>query len=109
MVMVVFEVWGNCRTCSFSPAMAPTSRIRRLTTVASTGRRMKRSVNAFIAERSWAEASRLGRHGRRRQRGRSVDDDRRIGLQLDLPGGDDLLARRDPVQDGDPLAPRRAE
>ena len=48
MVIVVFEVCGNWRTCSFSPAMSPTSRMSRLTTVASTGRRMKRSVKAFI-------------------------------------------------------------
>ena len=58
MVIVVFEVCGNWRICSFSPAIEPMSRISRLTTVASTGRRMKRSVKAFIGRAVTASAFR---------------------------------------------------
>src|SRR5580658_4740752 len=47
MVIVVFDVSGNCRTCSLKAAMPPIRRMSRLTTLASTGRRMKRSVKAF--------------------------------------------------------------
>src|ERR1700693_4177243 len=84
--------------------MPPTSRIKRPTTVASTGRRMKRSVKAFITA-----PSRFRRYGRRRQGERIVDRDRRLVLQLDLPRGDDLLARLDPVFNGDPFSARCAD
>src|SRR5271165_2151290 len=103
MVIVVFEVCGNWRICSLYPAIAPTSRMSRLTTLASTGRRMKRSVKAFIGA-----SSRLRRHRGRRQSGRLIDSDGRVGLQLDLSGGHHLLARLDPFLDRDPLVARRA-
>ena len=77
----------------------------RLTTVASTGRRMKRSVKAFIA---------AVRHGRGVSAGGgsagvSSIDDRRIGLQLDLAGGHHALARLHALLDRDALAARRAD
>src|SRR5208282_6733909 len=99
MVMVVFEVAGNCRTCSLKPAIPPMSRINRLTTLASTGRRMKRSVKAFIGA-----GSRSRRFRWRRKRGAFVDCDWHIGLQLDLTGGHHPLARLNPLDDRNPLA-----
>src|SRR5579863_5213668 len=99
MVMVVFVVSGNWRTWSLSPAIAPMSRISRLTTLESTGRRMKRSVKAFIAS-----PSQLGRCGHGRQRRRRLDGHRRLVLELDLAGGDDLLARLEAGEDADALA-----
>src|SRR3954467_6752724 len=42
--MTVFCSSGYCRTVRSKNARAPISRISRLTTIASTGRRMKRSV-----------------------------------------------------------------
>src|SRR5208337_4894361 len=98
MVMVVFDITGYWRICSLYAAMPPTSRMSRLTTLASTGRRMKRSVKAFIG------ASRAGGHGGGRQRRLLVDRHRRVRLRLDLAGGDDALARLDPLLDCDPLA-----
>src|SRR5271157_4177884 len=104
MVIVVFDVAGNWRICSLYPAMPPTSRISRLTTLASTGRRMKRSVKAFIG--AW---SRSGRHSGRRQRRGLVDGDRRGGLQLDLAGGHDPFAGLDPILDRDAFAANGAD
>src|ERR1700683_1164997 len=76
----------------------------RLTTLASTGRRMKRSVKAFIGD-----PSRAGRFGWSRKHGRFVDRDRHIGLQLDLPGGHHALARPQAVLDRNSLALRRTD
>src|SRR6516162_2992753 len=45
MVIVVFDSFGNCRIGSPIIARSPISRINRLTTSASTGRRIKMSVN----------------------------------------------------------------
>src|SRR3984957_14949309 len=74
----------------------------RLTTVASTGRRMKRSVKAFIGD-----PSRPRRFGWGWKRGRFVDRDRHIGLQLDLSGGHHFLAPPQAVLDRNSLAARR--
>src|SRR5271165_6309193 len=104
MVMVVFEVAGNCRTCSLKPAIPPMRRINRLTTLASTGRRMKRSVKAFIGARS-----RSRRFRRRWKRGAFVDCHWHIGLQLDLAGGHHPLARLHALFDRNPLAAHGAE
>src|SRR5271157_1690214 len=104
MVIVVFEVSGNCRTCSLKPAMAPIRRMSRLTTLASTGRRMKRSVKAFMGF-----SSRPRRFRRAWERGRFVERDRRIGLELDLAGGHYALARPQALLDRNPLAARRAD
>ena len=43
-VIVVFDIFGNCRIGNPNIALSPTSRIRRLTTSAKTGRLMKMSV-----------------------------------------------------------------
>jgi len=48
MVIVVFDSLGNCRIGSPIIARSPISRINRLTTSASTGRRMKMSVNDML-------------------------------------------------------------
>src|SRR5277367_4736715 len=104
MVIVVFEVSGNCRTCSRKPAMPPISRMSRLTTLANTGRRMKRSVKAFMGF-----PSRPGGLRRGGKRGRFVERDRRIGLELDLAGGHHALARPQAVLDRHPFAARRAD
>src|SRR5271170_7603157 len=104
MVIVVFEVSGNCRTCSLKAAMPPISRMSRLTTVASTGRRMKRSVKVFIGL-----SSRSGRFRRGGKRGRIVERDWRIGLELDLARGHHALAGPQPLLDRNPLAARLAE
>lgn len=46
MVTMAFSVRGYCRTCNVVTARKPSTRMRRLTTIApSTGRRMKISVN----------------------------------------------------------------
>src|SRR5579863_414772 len=104
MVIVVLEVSGNCRTCSLNAAMPPTRRMSRLTTLARTGRRMKRSVKAFIGD-----PSRPGRFGRGRKRGGLVQRDRHRGLQLDLPGGHHALALPQALGDRNPLPARRAD
>src|ERR1700751_1236976 len=78
--------------------------MRRLTTLASTGRRMKRSVKAFIGASSWP-----GCFGGGRKRGGFVERDRHIGLQLDLAGGHHALARPQALLDRNPLALRGAD
>ena len=45
MVTTPFSVFGYARTCRELKERSPTTRMTRLTTEASTGRRMKRSVN----------------------------------------------------------------
>jgi len=47
-VIVAFSLRGYCRTFSERMACKPAIRMMRLTTVASTGRRMKRSVKDFM-------------------------------------------------------------
>src|ERR1700733_5105081 len=76
----------------------------RLTTLASTGRRMKRSVKAFIGD-----PSRPWRFCWGRKRGGLVDRDRHIGLQLDLACGHHALAGPQAVLDRDSLALRRTD
>src|SRR5680860_855245 len=81
---------------SLKPACAPTRRISRLTTVASTGRLMKISVKRM--------GLLLGQLRRGLQRARIVDLDRGAGLQFELTAGDNLLARLDPFENGDSVA-----
>src|SRR5271156_1035886 len=76
----------------------------RLTTVASTGRRMKRSVKAFIGD-----PSRPRGFDWRRKRGRFVDRDRHIGLKFDLACGHHALAHPQAVLDRNSLALRRTD
>src|SRR6202142_1486903 len=76
----------------------------RLTTLASTGRRMKRSVKAFIGD-----PSRPWRFDWGRKRGGLVDRDRHIGLQLDLACGQHALAGPQAVLYRNSLALRRTD
>src|SRR6516164_398797 len=93
-VIVVFDSLGYCLIGSPSIARSPISRIRRLTTSASTGRRMKMSVNdTGVAEKSVQRGV-----GRRLRRRRAGDRDLRAALQLNLTGGDDLLAGFQPAE-----------
>src|SRR4029450_5385311 len=97
MVMVVLEVFGNCRTGRLKPEARPISRISRLTTVASTGRRMKMSVNDM--------GSRLlpGPVFGPRQRLGVVDADAGARIELDLAGRHHLLAGHQPIDNGNPV------
>ncbi len=55
MVIVVLESSGYWRIGSLNPAWAPTRRMSRLTTVASTGRLMKISVKRMDVTASAAQ------------------------------------------------------
>src|ERR1051326_8034530 len=98
--------------------------MRRLTTTARTGRRMKRSVNLIPLTAAYRKSlrrpvPRSQLHGQNRSqslRGRgcrglrrriAADDDRRAVLQLDLAGGDDLVAGLYSRQDRDVVGPAR--
>src|SRR5579871_4301436 len=107
MVIVVFEVCGNWRICSLNAAIEPTSRMSRLTTLASTGRRMKRSVKEFMLSPLLSSLPR--RLGGGRQGRAIVEHDRHVGLQLDLAGRHHFLARLHALGDSDALAANRPE
>src|SRR5581483_11200395 len=94
--ITVFSSFGYCRIGKLKPETAPMSRMSKLTTTDSTGRRLKRSVKVMrpvsIHRRRcrWGEASAIaGRHRRT------------VEQHLVLAQGDDALARRDAAQDGD--------
>src|SRR5262249_29988168 len=107
------SILGYCWTGSVVSARQPTSTIARLTTIASTGWRMKTSVNERIG---WFL---VGCGGRRRSvvltvRGRrgvgpgvglDLGDGDRHGLeQLERPGGRHLFAGGEAFQDRDVVA-----
>src|SRR5262249_39123643 len=83
----------------------PSTRISRLSTAASTGRRMKRSVKfigpGLLFLRRWIRI--VGR------RHAVVDDERRAIFQLELPAGDDRRAFLDAAQDRPLVAARRSD
>src|ERR1700690_4370028 len=87
MVIVVLESSGYWRTGRLNAALKPMSRISRLTTELSTGRLMKMSVNDMRAPRLLHRP-----FGRRLQLLRVVDFHAAAVVELDLAGGDDLLA-----------------
>src|SRR5512141_1360843 len=87
---------GYWRMLSSSIDRQPISRIKRLTTVARTGRLMKRSVN-FMAAGSVVLRSR-GRIAAGRNR--VVDRDRGTVAEFELAGGDDLFAGLYTLEDG---------
>src|SRR5581483_1223989 len=97
MVIVVLEVRGNCRTGRLKPEARPMSRISRLTTVASTGRRMKLSVN----DMGTAPPLLPGPLFRPDQGLGVVDADGGPRIELDLPGRHHLLADGEAAGDGD--------
>src|SRR5580658_1355434 len=93
--MVVLDSSGYCRTGRAENARKPISRISRLTTVARTGRRMKRSVKRM--------ASGPGSVGRNLvgclQRLGLDDGDDRSRPELQLARGSDDIARTDAGED----------
>src|SRR5512135_2328016 len=104
-VTTAFCVRGNCSTGKSVTERRPSTSSSRLTTVASTGRRTKMSVN-FIAVRSlvfWP-----GRRLVRRLHG-VVDDDGGPVAQLELAGGDHRLAFLDAREHRDLVAALRAD
>src|SRR6187402_1134009 len=96
MVTTEFSVFGYWLTGRPNSERSPSTTMSRLITPASTGRRMKRSVNFM------AFASMFLRGGVRRV-GRNdavVDLDGRAVLELDLAAGDHLLAFLQALEDG---------
>src|SRR5262245_57705304 len=99
-----FSLFGYWRTLRERSACNPAIKISRLTTIATTGRRMKRSVS-FIG------ASGLGRVRRGRHLGREVvpHHHRDVVSQLERPGADHDLAGFEPGEHGDKIAAPLAE
>src|SRR5215469_9861007 len=83
-------------------ARRPSARIIRLTTVASTGRRMKISVKRIAA--SLFRNLRIGREWRCHL---VVDDNRRAVIELGLAGGRNDIPRLDAVEHRDLVAAGR--
>src|SRR4029079_10287899 len=81
---------------NLKPACAPTSRMSRLTTVASTGRLMKMSVKRI--------GLLLRQLSRSFYRARIVDLDGGARLQFELAAAHHLLSCGDAFEDGDPVA-----
>src|SRR6266581_358458 len=106
-VTTAFCVRGYCRTGRSPIERKPSTKIVRLTTVASTGRSMKMSVNFLIcAPRSLV----LGLRRRLvRRLDRIVDDHGHPRAQLDLSGGDHRVAFLDAREDCDLVAARAAD
>src|SRR6266511_4812075 len=95
MVIAAFSLRGYWRTLIERIAWSPAITITRFTTIARTGRRMKRSVIVFIVS---APGSPLGGHGRDlRVRGeRVVHGHGHPVAQLEASARDDRLSRREP-------------
>src|SRR3954467_12753832 len=89
MVITVSSVFGNWRTGRVARPCRPSSRISRLTTEASTGRRMKIEVKFMTPPFPAVLGSGLWRAG---GGDRVVDYHPETVLQLELAGGDDLVA-----------------
>src|SRR3954464_4410956 len=100
--MTAMSLFGYCRTVSDLYDCRPMKRITRLTTVATTGRRMKRSVNfMFLRFRRLRVELVAGLHT-------VVDLDGRAVLQAEDAGGGDLVAGLQAGEDGDLVATRGA-
>src|SRR5712675_1699059 len=101
-----FSLRGYCLTFSVRIACTPAMRIRRLTTSASTGRRMNRSV----IDRT-APPLGVRRTGRRLGVGRQgvIERDPRAVPQLENARGGHGLPRLEPVGDGDEVAAGQTE
>src|SRR6186713_789697 len=93
---------GNCRTLSERMDWIPAIRMTRLTTIARTGRRMKRSVNFILAVLR-------PRRGALRQGHGAVHLDRRPRAQLEDARAHDHLPGLDAAEHGDEVAARGAE
>src|SRR4051794_40349685 len=104
MVTTPFSVLGYWLTGRPDSARSPSTTISRLTTIASTGRRMKMSVK-FMRRASLFLRLRVRVVGRLDA---VVHRDRRAVLQLVLPAAHHHLAGLQALDDGDLVAARRA-
>src|SRR6185312_1668669 len=104
MVTTAFCVRGYCSTGSELIARKPSARIIRLTTVARTGRRMKRSVRR-MGRASFFRDLRIGAEG---NADLVVDLDRRTVVELVLPRAHHDSAGLDSGQDRDLVTSRVA-
>src|SRR4051812_941683 len=95
---------GYCRTLIVFIACKPAMRMTKLTTIASTGRRMKRSVNDFMSilrvDRRWIDL--------RLRRQIVVDRYRHSVAQFEHAGAYDRFATFKAFVDRDEIAPRFA-
>src|SRR6187399_1776778 len=112
--MTAMSLRGYWRTLSERMACSPAMRITRLTTMASTGRFMKRSVNRIgfsFYVRSLPAASVVFRLGGLLVRGLHgvLHADRGAVAQLEDAGADDLRARLQAGEDGHLVAQRPAQ
>src|SRR5580704_12509486 len=105
-VTTAFSVRGYCKIGNEPTARNPSTRIIRLTTLASTGRRMNTSVK-FMPEGPALPVVRLWIDVVRRLH-RVVHHDRRLVAQLELTGGDDDVAFLDASEQRDLIAPSLA-
>src|SRR6266446_1468515 len=104
MVTTAFWVFGYWRTARLVSERTPSTRIKRLMVIASTGLRMKRSVKFIYADSLFLRL----RIGTVRWLHLVVDDQRRAALELDLAAGHHLGAGLDAFQDSYLIAARRA-
>src|ERR1700675_4382984 len=104
MDTTAFCVLGYWRTARLVSERTPSTRIKRLMVIASTGLRMKRSVKFMCADSLFLRL----RVGTVRWLHLVVHDQRRAALELDLAAGHHLGSGLDAFQDGDLIAARRA-
>src|SRR5437868_13512427 len=110
--MAAFSLRGYCRTLSERTACTPAITISRFTTIASTGRRMKRSVNFMVSIPNAGPGSlvvrRLG--GDFSDRRQVVAQGQRAAVvQLEGAARDDGLAGLEAGEDRDEVAAPLAE
>src|ERR1700732_311282 len=101
MVTTPFSVFGYASTCSDVNDLKPTTRMARLTTEASTGRRTKISVKFMRPQLLFVGRIRTDCIGRQHV---IVDSHRDAVAKLDLAGGHDDFARFDAALHGDLIA-----
>src|ERR1700681_2702198 len=104
MVTTAFWVLGYWRPARLVSERTPSTRIKRLMVIASTGLRMKRSVKFMCADSLFLRL----RVGAVRWLHLVVDDQRRAALELDLAAGHHLASGLEAFQDGYLIAARRA-
>src|SRR5512146_1334557 len=107
-VIAAFSLRGYCRTLSVRIACTPAMTTIRLTTIAMTGRRMKRSVNFMADARGGLLLARL-RVELRLWRERVVHHHRHAVSQLERAAARDHLAGLHAADDLDEVAPTLAE
>src|SRR4051794_9518503 len=97
--MTAISLFGYWRTLSDLYDCRPTKRMTRLTTVATTGRRMKRSVNFMpLLGFRWLGIQLIAGLNR------VIDLDGETFLQAEDTVGGDFVARLEPREDGDLIA-----